>query len=70
MISAPHIQIIVAEIDFELIGSGYARIEEIFESSELCLFDLCTQLLITGKGVNAKIIEALKSGAFFRMYSK
>jgi hypothetical protein len=23
-----------------------------------------------GKGVNAKIIEALKSGAFFRMYSK
>jgi hypothetical protein len=29
MISAPHIQIVVAEIDFELIGSGYARIEEI-----------------------------------------
>ncbi len=64
MISAPHIEIVVAEIDFELIGSGYARIEVakpyLNHLNYAYLGFMYTVANHRGKGVNAKIIEALK----------
>lgn len=64
MISAPHIQIVVAEIDLELIGSGYARIEvakPYLNHLNYAYFGfMYTVANHRGKGVNAKIIEALK----------
>ena len=64
MISAPHIQIVVAEIDLELIGSGYARIEAakpyLNHLNYAYLGFMYTVANHRGKGVNAKIIEALK----------
>ncbi|MFV8353467.1 GNAT family N-acetyltransferase [Flavobacterium sp. XS2P14] len=64
MISAPHIQIVVAEIDLELIGSGYARIEVakpyLNHLNYAYLGFMYTVANHRGKGVNAKIIEALK----------
>lgn len=64
MISAPHIQIVVAEIDLELIGSGYARIEVakpyLNHLNYAYLGFMYTVANHRGKRVNAKIIEALK----------
>jgi ribosomal protein S18 acetylase RimI-like enzyme len=64
LISAPHVEIVVAESGSEIIGSGYARIE----SSEPYLKHLQHAYLgfmyvvpgHRGKGVNKKIIEALE----------
>ena len=64
MIKAPHIQLLVAELDGELIGSGYARIENAkhFEKHEQHAFlgFMYTDPNHRGKGVNQKIIEGLK----------
>lgn len=64
MISAPHIEVLVAEIDSELIGSGYARIEPakpyLNHLNYAYLGFMYTDANHRGKGVNAKIIEALK----------
>ncbi|MFV8322574.1 GNAT family N-acetyltransferase [Flavobacterium sp. LB3P21] len=64
MISAPHIEVLVAEIDSELIGSGYARIEAakpyLNHLNYSYLGFMYTVANHRGKGVNAKIIEALK----------
>ena len=64
MISAPHIEVMVAEIDSELIGSGYARIETakpyLNHLNYAYLGFMYTVANHRGKGVNAKIIEALK----------
>lgn len=64
MILAPHIEVLVAEIDSEIIGSGYARIEEakpyLVHESHAYLGFMFTDPNHRGKGVNSKIIEALK----------
>jgi GNAT superfamily N-acetyltransferase len=64
MITAPHIQLLVAQLDGELIGSGYARIEDakpyLIHTSNMHTWVLCTHPEHRGKGINRKIIEALK----------
>jgi GNAT superfamily N-acetyltransferase len=65
MISKPHIEIVVATIEDEIIGSGYARIEEakpyLNHKSYAYLGFMYTDPNHRGKGVNAKIIETLKN---------
>ncbi|MFM2369290.1 MAG: hypothetical protein RL619_1590 [Bacteroidota bacterium] len=64
MISASHIEILVAEIDSEIIGSGYARIEAakpyLNHETYAYLGFMYTDEKHRGKGVNAKIINSLK----------
>jgi GNAT superfamily N-acetyltransferase len=64
MISASHIEILVAEIDSEIIGSGYARIEAakpyLNHKTYAYLGFMYTDEKHRGKGVNAKIINSLK----------
>ncbi|MFV8326036.1 GNAT family N-acetyltransferase [Flavobacterium sp. ZS1P14] len=64
MISATDVQLLVAEIDSEIIGSGYARIEAakpyLNHKTYAYLGFMYTDENHRGKGVNAKIIEALK----------
>jgi GNAT superfamily N-acetyltransferase len=67
MISAPHIELLVAELDGELVGSGYARIEDakqyLQHPQHAYLGFMYTHPAHRGKGVNQKIIEALKDWA-------
>ncbi|MDI5898211.1 GNAT family N-acetyltransferase [Flavobacterium yafengii] len=64
MISAPHIEVLVAKIGSELVGSGYARIETakhyLNHPNYAYLGFMYTDANHRGKGINAKIIEALK----------
>lgn len=64
MISASHIEVLVAEMDSEIIGSGYARIETakpyLNHETYGYLGFMYTDPNHRGKGVNARIIEALK----------
>lgn len=64
MILAPNIEILVAEIGSELVSSGYARIETakhyLNHPSYAYLGFMFTDANHRGKGINAKIIEALK----------
>ncbi|MFV8342140.1 GNAT family N-acetyltransferase [Flavobacterium sp. XS2P39] len=64
MISAPHIEVVVAQIDSEIIGSGYARIEAAKPYLNHKLYAylgfMYTAEKHRGKGVNARIIDALK----------
>ena len=67
MIAAPHIELLVAEQDGELIGSGYARIENakhyLQHSHHAYLGFMYTDPAHRGKGVNKKIIDTLKNWA-------
>jgi len=64
MISAPHIEVLVAEIDLEIVGSGYARIAVpkpyLNHDTYAYLGFMYTDLNYRGIGVNSKIIESLK----------
>ncbi|MFN2438132.1 MAG: GNAT family N-acetyltransferase [Chitinophagaceae bacterium] len=64
MIILPHIQIVVAELNGEIIGSGYARIENskpyLKHQKHSYLGFMYVAPEHRGKGVNQKIIEALK----------
>ncbi|WP_339921174.1 GNAT family N-acetyltransferase [uncultured Flavobacterium sp.] len=64
MITAPHIEVLIAEIDSEIVGSGYARIETakpyLNHDNYAYLGFMYTDPKHRGKGVNANIIEALK----------
>jgi RimJ/RimL family protein N-acetyltransferase len=64
MISASYVEVLVAEIDSQVIGSGYARIETakpyLNHERYAYLGFMFTDLNHRGKGVNSKIIEALK----------
>lgn len=64
MISNPHIEIVVATIESEIVGSGYARIEEakpyLNHQSYAYLGFMFTDPSHRGKGINATIIETLK----------
>jgi GNAT superfamily N-acetyltransferase len=70
MISAPHIELLVAELDSELIGSGYARIEDakhyLQHPQHAYLGFMYTHPDHRGKGVNRKILEALKDWAVLK----
>jgi GNAT superfamily N-acetyltransferase len=63
LINSPHIELLVAELDQELIGSGYARIENskpyLKHKSHAYLGFMYVDPNHRGKGVNKKIIEAL-----------
>ncbi|WP_035667883.1 GNAT family N-acetyltransferase [Flavobacterium sp. 83] len=64
MILASHIEVLVAESDSEIIGSGYARIEiakpYLNHENYAYLGFMYTDPNHRGKGVNSRIIEALK----------
>jgi RimJ/RimL family protein N-acetyltransferase len=65
MITAEHINVLVAEIDNEIVGSGYARIETakpyLKHEDYAYLGFMYTDPKHRGKAVNAAIIEALKT---------
>jgi ribosomal protein S18 acetylase RimI-like enzyme len=65
MIVAPHIELVVAEFDNKIIGSGYARLENskhyLQHSKHAYLGFMYVDPNYRGKGVNQKIIEALKN---------
>jgi RimJ/RimL family protein N-acetyltransferase len=67
MITAPHIELVVAELENQLIGSGYARIEKakhyLQHAHHAYLGFMYTDPKHRGKGVNRRIIEALKNWA-------
>jgi GNAT superfamily N-acetyltransferase len=67
MIRANHVEVVVAELDNEIVGSGYARIEEskiyLKHPKHAYLGFMYVKLEHRGKGVNQKIIEALKQWA-------
>lgn len=64
MLAAPHIRVVVAEMDGELIGSGYARIEDskpyLSHDRHSYMGFMFTVAEHRGKGVNQKIIESLE----------
>jgi GNAT superfamily N-acetyltransferase len=64
MITAAHIEVVVAEIGALIVGSGYARIEAakpyLKHDNYAYLGFMYTDPQHRGKGVNAIIIEALK----------
>lgn len=70
MITAPHIELVIAVLNNEIIGSGYARIEPakhfVKHSHHAYLGFMFTHPAHRGKGVNSKIIEALKQWAVSR----
>jgi GNAT superfamily N-acetyltransferase len=63
MIKAPHIELVVAQAGTEIIGCGYARIEEakpyLQHQQKSYLGFMYVHPDHRGKGVNKKIIEAL-----------
>jgi GNAT superfamily N-acetyltransferase len=65
MISASHIEVLVAVADSKVIGSGYARLEAakpyLNHETYAYLGFMYTDPNHRGKGVNSKIIEALKN---------
>ncbi len=64
MLAAPDIRVVVAEVDGELVGSGYARIEEakpyLKHDQHSYMGFMYTVPEYRGKGINRKIIEALE----------
>ncbi len=65
MMNAAHIELVVAESDRKIIGSGYARLEKskhyLQHSKHAYLGFMYVDPDYRGKGVNQKIIEALKA---------
>jgi RimJ/RimL family protein N-acetyltransferase len=65
MIVAPHIELLVAELDGKLVGSGYARIEDakpyLIHPQHAYLGFMYVVPELRGKGVNKMIIDALKT---------
>src|SRR3569623_1858834 len=67
MIQAPHIEVIVAELGSEIIGSGYARIEDskvyLKHPKHVYLGFMYVKPEYRGKGVNKKVIAELQDWA-------
>jgi GNAT superfamily N-acetyltransferase len=67
MVTAPHIELAVAELDGKLIGSGYARPEDskiyLKHQKHAYLGFMYVEPEHRGKGVNRRVIEHLKSWA-------
>jgi ribosomal protein S18 acetylase RimI-like enzyme len=63
MISAPHIELLVAELNNELIGSGYARIEDARPYNQHVQHAYLGFMYVVpqhrGKGINKMIMDAL-----------
>jgi RimJ/RimL family protein N-acetyltransferase len=70
MIAASHIQLLVAELDGGIIGSGYARIERskpyLKHSNHAYFGFMYVEPEHRGKGVNKLIIEALEQWIFLQ----
>ncbi|MFA6087937.1 GNAT family N-acetyltransferase [Mucilaginibacter sp.] len=70
LITAPHIQLVVAELDGEVIGSGYARIESskiyLKHPQHAYLGFMYVLPQHRGKGVNKMVIDALRDWAVSR----
>ena len=64
LIHAPHIELVVAELNGQLVGCGYARIEKakpyLQHSQYAYLGFMYTDPAHRGKGINKLIIESLK----------
>lgn len=67
MLAAPNVELVVAEVDGEVIASGYARIEEakpyLKHDQHAYLGFMYTHPEHRGKGVNQKVIDALRQWA-------
>lgn len=67
MIAAPHVALLVAVINEQLIGTGYARIEEgrhyLKHRQHAYLGFMYVDPVYRGKGVNRAIMEVLKNWA-------
>jgi GNAT superfamily N-acetyltransferase len=67
MIRASHVEVVVAELNNKLVGSGYARIEEskiyLKHPKHAYLGFMYVKPEHRGKGINQRIIEALKQWA-------
>jgi ribosomal protein S18 acetylase RimI-like enzyme len=67
MITAPDVEVIVALINDEVVGSGYARImnsKSYLKHSRYCYLGfMYTMPAHRGKGVNRKVLEALRAWA-------
>ena len=67
MIEAPHIELVVAEVNNKLIASGYARIEKVEpflkHDSHAWLGFMFVHPDYRGHGINKKIIDVLKNWA-------
>jgi GNAT superfamily N-acetyltransferase len=67
MIAAQHIQLVVAEVDGNLVGSGYARIEAakpyLQHSRHAYLGFMYVEPNYRGKGVNKAVMNALETWA-------
>jgi RimJ/RimL family protein N-acetyltransferase len=63
MITAPNIELLVAELDNELIGSGYARIEDAKPYNQHAQHAYLGFMYVVpehrGKGINKMIMDAL-----------
>lgn len=64
MIEASHIELLVATLNNKLVGSGYARIEKakpyLQHKEKAYLGFMYVEPAFRGKGINKKIIDALK----------
>ncbi|MBE9462338.1 GNAT family N-acetyltransferase [Dyadobacter subterraneus] len=74
MIRASHIELLVAEIDGQVVGSGYARIEKakhfLKHPLHAYLGFMYVDPLFRGKGINSKIIQRLKEWAISQNISE
>jgi len=65
MILADHVEVVVALLGVEIVGSGYARIEEAKDYQRYPAFAYLGCMFVSeehrGKGVNNLVLEALKS---------
>ena len=67
MIGASHVEVVVAELESEIIGSGYVRIEDskvyLKHPQHAYLGFMYVKPEYRGKGVNKKVVDALKDWA-------
>ena len=70
MIQAPHVEVLVAETSSEIVGSGYARIEDskiyLKHPKHAYLGFMYVKPEYRGKGVNKQVIAALQQWAIGR----
>ena len=74
MIAAPNVRLVVAELDGQLVGSGYARIEGskpyLTHDRHSYMGFMYTVPEHRGKGVNQKIVEALENWSLLQGVSE
>jgi ribosomal protein S18 acetylase RimI-like enzyme len=74
MIEASHIELLVATLSNKLVGSGYARIEKakpyLQHKEKAYLGFMYVEPTFRGKGINKKIIDALKEWAISQNISE